>query len=707
MHKRQPNARGRAPYEQRTWQAALELAAIVDSSDDAILSKGIDGTIRSWNRAAERLYGYTAEEAVGRSISMLVPPEHAGEEHQILARISAGERVEHFETERLRSDGSRVTVSLSVSPMRDPAGEVVGASIIARDVTERVAADAVRRELELTQRFRAAFINAPLGMALVSVRPETFGRLLDTNAALRRMTGYGERDLVATSLQSLAHPDDHEGLMEAARAVMAGEVGTCEREVRLMHAAGQPLWTALTASLMQTPDGRPLHLLALVQDITERKRFEGQLQYLADHDAMTGLFNRRRFEQELERQLAYAGRYGKKTGVAVLDIDNFKYANDTFGHKVGDDVIAAVARVLREHLRKTDLLGRLGGDEFGIVLPETDFELVTSIIEHTLDKIRTEVGVEGRGTRFTASAGVVLVSGDAELTSEELLVAADIAMYEAKQSGRDRLAVYSEALQERTRARQTWVDRIRHALEHDEFLLYGQPILNLFTGAVEQHELLIRMQGSGDDVIPPGVFLPTAERFGLIDAIDRWVVAQAIDLLESQCRAGMDLCLEVNLSGQSVTDPQIPLLVEQATTDRRIDPSKLLFEVTETAAIENILDARRFADRMRGLGCRFALDDFGAGFGSFYYLKYLPFDYLKIDGEFIKNVLTGPTDQLVVRAIVDLARGLGKRTIAEFVGDDDTMALLRSYGVDHAQGFHVGHPRPIDELVAATSAATA
>lgn len=687
---------------QCAWEAASQLAAIVESSRDAIIGKAPDGTIRSWNRAAERLYGYAASEVIGQPISIIIPPEHAGEDREILARVLAGEPIEHFETRRVRKDGSYVSVSLSASAVRDAAGEIVGASVIARDVSDRVAADVVRRELDVARRFRAAFTDAPVGMALVSVDSERFGMVLETNPALCATTGHTDCEIVQSRLQSLAHDDDRTRLLQTARAVASGELRTGHGEIRLLHAAGQPLWVSLSLSLMRDADDRPLHLLVLVQEITERKLAEHELRHLADHDPLTGLFNRRHFVHELERQVSYVQRYGTQAAVVLLDLDHFKRANDSFGHKAGDDLIAAVGRVLRERLRKTDLIGRLGGDEFALVLPEVELEIATMIVEDVLQQIRSDVRVEGSDTRFTASAGIALVAGPTELAGEQPLVAADLAMYEAKRAGRDRLAVYGPELQQRTRSRRGSIERIREALEGNKLLLYDQPILDLRTGGIEQHELLIRMHGPDGEIIPAGGFLDVAERFGLIEAIDRWVVAQAIDLLEREART--DLCLEINLSARSVTDPRIPLLVEQAVVDRRLDPSKLIFEVSETVAIANVVDARRFADRIRGLGCRFALDNFGAGFGSFYCFKHLPFDYIKIDGEFITRLLTGTTDQLVVRALVEVARGLGMRTIAEFVGDEDTVALLRSYGVDYAQGFHVGHPWPIGEVLAPITA---
>ena len=252
----------------------------------------------------------------------------------------------------------------------------------------------------------------------------------------------------------------------------------------------------------------------------------------------------------------------------------------------------------------------------------------------------------------------------------------------------------------RLSARQAEAERLRTALEEDRFLLYGQPILDLQENEVRQYELLLRLRDEeGGEPLTPSAFLYVAERFGLIQAIDGWVARQAIALIAENERAGRRLVLHVNLSGKSIGDPRVAALIESALTEAGIDPSRLVFELTETAAIANIEEAKAFAHRLRARGCRLALDDFGAGFGSFYYLKNLPFDYFKIDGDFIRGLAASPMDQLVVGAIVGIARGMGKKTIAEFVTDDETVRLLEKAGVDYAQGYHIGRPRPLRELL--------
>jgi EAL domain-containing protein (putative c-di-GMP-specific phosphodiesterase class I) len=301
-------------------------------------------------------------------------------------------------------------------------------------------------------------------------------------------------------------------------------------------------------------------------------------------------------------------------------------------------------------------------------------------------------------TRITASVGIALFAVDKKQSAEELMIDADLAMYDAKDAGRDLVVLSTPEHHARFEARLSGAERIRSALEEDLFTLYSQPILDLHTGDVQQHELLLRMPGPRGELVLPASFIYAAERSGLIQAIDRWVVCRAIKLIADRERTGRELRLEVNISGRSVTDAALLDHIERELAAAAVDPGSLIIELTETAAIANMDQARTFVERLRNIGCRFALDDFGAGFGSFYYLKHLPLDYLKIDGEFVRDLPSSATDQTILRSIVQMAQGLGKKTIAEFVGNEESIELLREQGVDYAQGYHVGPPRPVSTV---------
>jgi diguanylate cyclase (GGDEF)-like protein/PAS domain S-box-containing protein len=549
---------------------------------------------------------------------------------------------------------------------------------------------------EVHARFESAFAHAPIGMALVDME----GGWLQVNDALCRITGHTRADLMATTLRALTHPEDADLDADSMRELLDGRIPSYHIEKRYRHAWGHYVWGLLTASLVRDAQGRPLYVVSQMQDISDRRELSQRLEYLIDHDFLTGLANRRRFERELSREVERVARYGSPGAVLLIDLDNFKDVNDAFGHKAGDDLLKGVAGAVKHRIRQTDLLARIGGDEFGVLLPQADVDQAQVAADGIVKALGRHVAVLGdRSIRVTASVGLAMFDS---LSAAEVLACADVAMYEAKEAGRNRFALYSPARGRRgpASARQTEVERLRTALQDDRFILYGQPILDLRGGDVRQFEVLLRLRDDeGGEPLTPSTFLYVAERFGLIQAIDAWVTSRAIELIAESERAGRPLVLHVNLSGNSVGDPRVADLAESALRVTGIDPSRLVFEMTETAAIANNEEAQAFARRLRARGCRLALDDFGAGFGSFHYLKNLPFDYFKIDGDLVRGLAASPMDQLVVTAIVGIARGMGKRTIAEFVNDEETVRLLERAGVDHAQGYHVGRPRPLRELL--------
>ncbi len=672
--------------------------ALLEAAPDAIVIVDWHGHIRIVNAQAERLFGWDRGEIIGRNLGELIPQPFRGvhREHLKVYMRNPTPRAMGTDLELYgrRKDGTEFPVEISLGPLETDQGLLVSSAI--RDITERKRREAALREAE--ERFRTAFAEAPVGMALASLD----GRLLQVNRAMCEISGYGHEQLEATTLQSITHPDDVAVDIEELRRLIRGETMRYRAERRFIHAAGATIPVDLSVAIVHDGDGEPLHFLAQVHDITERKRFEGQLQYLADHDPLTGMFNRRRFEQELERELARAARYQIGGAVLAIDLDHFKYVNDTHGHSVGDELIARVGGVFRERLRATDIIARLGGDEFSVILPGADAEEAALVAQSLLDALREEGrSADGpdRPRWVTASVGIAPF-GREGASGEEVLVEADIAMYDAKEAGRDRFQIYNSAhaRQEQMQARLTWADRIRAALADDRFVLNAQPIVSLKDDPIPRHELLIRMLGESDDLIPPGTFLYIGERFDLIQLIDRWVLRRAIALLAAQKHAGKDLNLAVNVSAKSLADPELPEFVEQALRDAGIDGRGLCVEITETAAIVNLDRAKRISQLLAELGCEVALDDFGAGFASFYYLKHMAFDYVKIDGEFIRNLADSHVNQLVVQAVVDIARGLGKQTIAEFVGDQESLELLKRYGVDYAQGFYLARPQPLGSL---------
>lgn len=414
--------------------------------------------------------------------------------------------------------------------------------------------------------------------------------------------------------------------------------------------------------------------------IAEQREMQERLRRLADHDPLTGLCNRRRFAERVEEQLRYADRYRRGGALLFIDLDSFKFINDSFGHPTGDLVIRRVAAAIGTGLRSTDTAARLGGDEFAVLLPEIDEDGALGVAEKVLGAIKS-----GHDPMVGASAGIVLFGAGHKFTAEDLLIAADIALYDAKGAGHGGICVYRG----QKGMKLTWVERIREALREDRLVLYAQPIVDLRTGEVEREELLVRMIDRDGTEIPPGSFLPTAERFGLIGDIDRFAVGRAIHL----ARGGRPVA--VNISGPALTDRGLIERVAEAIR-AGMDPRLLSFELTETAGVANIEAARRFASSLESMGCDLALDDFGTGLSSLGYLKHIPIQTLKIDTEFIRDLGAGTFDRYLVQTIVGLARRLGQKTVAEGVEDEATLALVKMFGVDFAQGYLLGVPAPID-----------
>jgi diguanylate cyclase (GGDEF)-like protein len=445
----------------------------------------------------------------------------------------------------------------------------------------------------------------------------------------------------------------------------------------------------------------------VIAALEQAERNEAELRYLADHDSLTGLLDRRRFRAELDQYVSFTARYGGRGAVMIVDIDGLKTVNDTLGHHAGDNLIRQVAAVMRERVRATDIVARLSGDEFAILVPQSDVEGAMQLGEDLREQVAETVKPTSDSGQATISVGITMFGGEKGIGAGAVLVAADHAMYRAKEGGRNQIALFRDPgePQRDPARRQTTAARIRDALTGDRLSLHTQPIRSLASGGIERYELLLRMTTEEGELLPAASFIEAAERAGMVQELDRWVVARALELLVERERQGAPLSLHVNISGASLTDISVLEFIERRLDEGGADPSSCTFEITDTANVYDYDAAAGFADRLTDFGCQVAIDDYGAGFGPFHYLKQIPFDLIKIDGSFIRDMPRSDADQLTVQAIVQIARGLGKTTIAEYVQDDQTTEMLREYGVDMAQGFHLGRPADLDETLAGLSAA--
>jgi diguanylate cyclase (GGDEF)-like protein len=431
---------------------------------------------------------------------------------------------------------------------------------------------------------------------------------------------------------------------------------------------------------------------ALNATIHAIKQRDAELRHLAEHDVLTGLDNRAAFMRALDLELAHVAEAGTESSVLFFDLDQFKYVNDTLGHAAGDRLLLLLADRLRSHVRKGDVVSRFGGDEF-VVLARNTTRAAAMEIARKLNELMHDVSLieNGQVINVNCSIGVVMIA-DGRDTVEEVISRADMACYVAKRRGRNRFHMYEPGEDERLHMVTDigWSQQLMRAIKENRFRLVYQPIVSLKGDNREYFEALLRLIGDDGKFILPDMFLSAAKRFGLMAGIDRWVAVSALAALKEFRHQGRDVVLSINLSGECFEDDTFLELIRGQMLHNSLPPGCVIFEVTEQTAVRYLEIANAGIQGLIALGCRFALDDFGKGFSSFCYLKHLPVDIIKIDGSFVENLVNDSVDQAMVRSIVGIACALGKRTVAEFVQDGETLVLLRELGVDYVQGYYLG-----------------
>ena len=547
----------------------------------------------------------------------------------------------------------------------------------------------VRAELET--RFRKAFENAPIGMGLLDER----GILLDANPALKNMFWPA---LVNRKFSDTVCDEDREQFEESYDELKSGRTEMLQTKAVCIGAAGQELQTDINISAVRSDAGRFLYSVLQVQDVTESVQLTVQLEYQASYDELTGLLNRRAFEAQLEKAWE-TGSEGKRSSYLMfMDLDQFKVVNDTSGHTAGDQLLRDVSQILRDNVRGRDVVGRLGGDEFGIILWECPTRVAKRIAESirkSIEAYRFHWDVETY--RIGVSIGGLPIDRETGDVSE-LQQLADAACYAAKEAGRNRVHMVSgiEDSAREHRGQVRWVQRLREAMQKNRFAIYGQQIAPVEAENDEREslEILLRLRDPATrKLIPPGAFLPAAERYGLSIELDKWVVQSLLNMLfVHHAFEAVHRRYWINLSGSSVGDRRFADFLVDAVQRSPLPPGTINFEIAESAAIRNIAEAGELMNKLRDMGCRFSLDDFGTGVSSFGNLKKLPVDYLKIHGMFVKGALHDETDRIFVKSIVDIAHALNIKAIAEFVEDEETLVIVRDLGVDYVQGFAIGRP---------------
>lgn len=534
--------------------------------------------------------------------------------------------------------------------------------------------------------------NASDGIITINSRGivETF------NTAAEKLFQYSAEEMIGQKINCLMpHPvcDEHDDYIRRYLTTGEQRILSSELNVTARRKDGSHFPMAIKVSEMVLNGER--YFTAIMADISERKAMLDKLRYLAEHDSLTGLYNRQYFTEELTRLVQRAQRMDcAPFALLYIDLDNFKLVNDTISHQAGDQVLIEITRLLSSHTRRTDLLARLGGDEFVVLLYGSNKKQAQQAAENFRVLLSDYVfRHQGRVLDIGCSIGMAVYDQNI-ISHEELMTRADIACQVAKRAGRNTVHVYETGDRENTDSMvmdMGWARRIKKALEGDGFVFAIQPIVDVSERNIVSYELLLRMRDEGGELILPGGFIPAAERFGLILELDRWVVRNAVRLL---AEGGLEPSarLSINLSGMTVGDKEILASIQQLLDEYAIHPQRLTFEVTETVAMANLGSAIDFLARLRALGCRTALDDFGVGYSSFAYLKDLPADYVKLDGSFVRNITEDKVQLAMVKSMTEIAHAMGKKVVAEFVESEAVLKMLEGIGVDYAQGYYTGRP---------------
>jgi diguanylate cyclase (GGDEF)-like protein/PAS domain S-box-containing protein len=678
------------------------LDAIVEHSPLIFDLKDTDGRYLLANRRHESLHGRDGAWMVGKLASDLYPPEIAqaveAHDREVLARGSAVEREYDF-----GSGDEERTLLVTKFPVDDVDGQVVAIGSVGLDITERRRAQEALARSE--ERYQGLFDHAP--DMYFSVGHD--GSIRTVNEFGAQYLGYRKEELVGAPLMQIVLPDDREVVTRQLHALLRDKVAASELEFRAVRRDGSVLWVHERVRLSDELADGETELRVVCRDVTEARTLSEELSYQASHDELTGLVNRRELEKRLARVLDTASSDHSEHALCYLDLDQFKVINDTCGHVAGDELLRQLGELLPRRVRRRDTLARLGGDEFAVLMEHCSLmqaRRVANSLRESVDEFRFLW--QGRIFSVGVSIGLVPILAGSDSVSG-VLRAADTACYVAKDQGRNRIHVYHEGDLElaRRHGEMEWVSRVTEAVENDGFDLWCQPIAPLqpaVVGTEEHYELLLRLRDADGGAILPGAFLPAAERYNVATRVDRWVVRAALEWLTDHLDAlPGPTRFSINLSGHSIADETFLDFVTDTFEATDVSPEIICFEITETAAISNLASATRFIGTLHEAGCRFALDDFGSGLSSFAYLKHLPVDYLKIDGVFVKDILDDPIDMAMVRSIYDVARAMNKLTIAEFVDDAGVLEKLREIGVHYAQGYVVGRPQPLSELLRAAS----
>ncbi len=695
--------------ERRSGQDALRdselrYRRLFDNVVEGVYSATVEGRFISVNPALEKMVGVdSVEELLALPMERIYADPLA--RFEIIAAIARDGEVRDAEFQLRRMDGSTLTVVENARAVRDEQGRLTGFEGTISDISARKQAEiAVFEEKE-----KAQVTLQSIGDAVITTNAQ--GRIEYLNPVAQDLTGWESREVQGWALADVFRIVD-----ETSRKDVENPVAVCLREGRVVAAAdhavlinrrGQEIAIEDSAAPIRDRAGHIIGAVMVFHDVSKERRLRRALAYQANHDALTGLINRREFENRLNAALLSAQTETSISHVLMyLDLDQFKVVNDTCGHQAGDRLLKQITGLLQTRLRTSDVIARLGGDEFGVLLENCSAAEAMPIADNLRQAIRDFRFMWKDGAlNVGVSIGYVEINRSSE-SIVSLMSAADVACYAAKDSGRNRIHAYQhDEIPQRHREMQ-WVSRITRACEENRLELYYQPIVAIGANADTRghYELLLRMRDETGVLIPPGEFIPAAERYNLMPVIDRWVVQHALGTLAHYRSDGLNdqalspYSVAINLSGTSLNDDRfLDFLINELQT-HDLSPGAVCFEITETAAIANLTHVVRFMRELKARGCLFSLDDFGSGLSSFMYLKNLPVDYLKIDGQFIQKVCIDPIDRSMVEAINQIGKAMGIKTVAERVESLQVLQTLAEIGVGYAQGYFIAEPRSVEAL---------
>lgn len=680
---------------------------LFDNVVEGVYQSTLDGRLLAANPALVRMLGFDALEELQtfRTTELYLEPTTREE---LVRRLLADGEVRDFEFQLQRRDGSTVTVRENARLMRDVDGRVCGFEGTLNDVTARRAAE----QAVIEEKERAQVTLQSIGDAVIST--DAYGVVDYLNPIAELVTGWSADEARGRALDAvfpLVHEATGEPLGSPLRQPLQEGTGwSSHDQVALRNREGHYVALQSSATPIRDRNGRVVGTVVVFRDVSRERRLRRALSYQASHDALTGLINRREFEQRLAGLLEDARADATRQHALVyVDLDQFKVVNDTCGHPAGDKLLKQVTGLLQTRVRARDVLARLGGDEFGLLLEDCSLDQAMRIAESIRQAIRDFRFTWGdHSLNIGASIGIVEISALSE-SPASVMSAVDVACYAAKDGGRDRVHVYQAGQAPQRHKEMHWVSKVQRAADEGRFELHFQRILAISPKARAadpgHFELVLRMRDEEGALVQPVEFIPAAERYNMMPGIDRWVVREALATLVARRGSGQKHTVSINLSGTTLNDDRFLefLIGELAQTD--LEPGALCFEITETAAISSLSNVVYFMRELKARGVTFALDDFGSGLSSFSYLKTLPVDVLKIDGQFVENVVHDAVDRSMVSAICQVARTMGLQTCAERVESREALAVLTELGVDLAQGYFIGAPQPVTEFAAALAAA--